>query len=114
MPEPGDVVTVDFVGATGIKRRPAVVVSSRLYHAHRPDVILAVLTTQVTTATTPTDYVLQDWAAAGLRRPSAFRAYLGMATPAAVHVIGHLSARDWGSVQACLTRALALPEPPSP
>ncbi len=31
MPEPGDVVTVDFVGATGIKPRPAVVVSSRLY-----------------------------------------------------------------------------------
>jgi len=114
MPEPGDVVTVDFVGATGVKRRPAVVVSSRLYHAHRPDLILAVLTTQVTTATTPTDYVLQDWAAAGLRRPSAFRAYLGMATPAAVHVIGHLSARDWGSVQACLMRALAIPETPSP
>ena len=114
MPEPGDVVTVDFVGATGIKRRPAVVVSSRLSHAHRPDVILAVLTTQVTIATTPTDYVLQDWAAAGLRRPSAFRAYLGMATSAVVHVIGRLSARDWGSVQACLTRALAIPEPPSP
>jgi hypothetical protein len=37
----------------------------------------------------------------------------GMATPAAVHVIGHLSARDWGSVQACLTRALAIPEPPN-
>src|SRR5919108_4650221 len=69
MPEPGDVVTVDFVGATGVKRRPAVVVSSRFYHAHRPDLILAVLTTQVITATAPTDYVLQDWAAAGLRRP---------------------------------------------
>lgn len=114
MPEPGDVVTVDFVGATGIKRRPAVVVSSRLYHAHRPDVILAVLTTQVTTATTPTDYVLQDWAAAGLRHPSAFRAYLGMATSSAVHVIGRLSARDWGSVQVCLLRALAMPESPHP
>jgi hypothetical protein len=38
----------------------------------------------------------------------------GMATPAAVHVIGHLSARDWGSVQACLTRVLAIPEPPNP
>ena len=83
MPEPGDVVTVDFVGATGVKRRPAVVVSSRLYHAHRPDLILAVLTTQVTTVTAPTDYVLQDWAAAGLRRPLAFCAYLDMATPAA-------------------------------
>jgi mRNA-degrading endonuclease toxin of MazEF toxin-antitoxin module len=114
MPEPGDVVTVDFVGATGVKRRPAVVVSSRLYHAHRPDLILAVLTTQVTTATAPTDYVLQDWAAAGLRRPSAFRAYLGMATLAAVRVIGHLSAHDWGNIQACLMQALAIPEAPSP
>ena len=37
----------------------------------------------------------------------------GMATPAAFHVIGHLSARDWGSVQACLTRALAIHEPPN-
>ena len=62
----------------------------------------------------PPDIDQQDWAAAGLRRPSAFRTYLGMATPAAVHVIGHLSARDWGSVQACLLRALAIPEPPSP
>jgi mRNA interferase MazF len=114
MPEPGAVVTVDFVGATGIKWRPAVVVSSRLYHAHHPDVILAVLTTQVTSATTPTDYVLQDWAAAGLRRPSAFRAYLGIAASFAVHVIGRLSARDWSNVQTCLLRALAMPEPPNP
>ena len=113
MPEPGDVVTLDFVGATGVKRWPAVVVSSRLYHAHRPDLILAIPTTQVMTATAPTNYALQDWAAAGLRRPSAFRAYLGMATPAAVHVIGHLSARDWDSVQACLMRALAISEVPS-
>jgi mRNA interferase MazF len=93
MPNPGDVITVDFIGAAGVKRRPAVVISSALYHAHRPDLILAVLTTQTTTATTPTDYLLQDWTSAGLHRPSAFRAYFGMALPAAVQVIGHLSAR---------------------
>jgi mRNA interferase MazF len=44
MPEPGDIMTVDFPGATGVKRRPAVVVSSPLYHTHRPDVILGVIT----------------------------------------------------------------------
>jgi mRNA interferase MazF len=75
VPDPGDMVTVDFVGATGVTRRPAVVVSSALYHAHRPDLVLAVLTTQVATATAPTDYILQDWSAAGLYHPSAFRAY---------------------------------------
>ena len=40
MPDPGDVVTVDFMGATGVKRRPAVVVSSERYHQHRPDLVL--------------------------------------------------------------------------
>ena len=95
MADPGDVVTVDFLGATGPKRRPAVVVSSALYHQHRPDLVLGVLTSQVSRATTPLDYLLQDWASAGLRQPSAFRAYFGMATPTAVRVIGHLSARDW-------------------
>jgi mRNA-degrading endonuclease toxin of MazEF toxin-antitoxin module len=56
MPDPGDVVTVDFVGATGTKRRPAVVVSSTLYHQHRPDLVLGVLTSQAARATTPLDY----------------------------------------------------------
>lgn len=113
MPDPGEVVTVDFVGATGAKRRPAVVVSSALYHLHRPDLVLAVLTTQVTTATTPTDYVLQDWARAGLHQPSVFRAYFGMAMPSAVRVIGRLSERDWHGIQTRLTRALAITSPPN-
>jgi mRNA interferase MazF len=30
---PGDVVVVDFPGVMGIKRRPAVVVSSDTYHS---------------------------------------------------------------------------------
>lgn len=114
MPDAGDVVTVDFVGATGAKRRPAVVVSSSLYHQHRPDRVLGVLSSQVLRATTPLDYVLADWADAGLRQPSAFRAYFGMATPAAVRVIGHLSARDWEGVQACLRRACSFRASPEP
>ncbi len=106
MPEPGDVVTVDFVGATGLKRRPAVVVSSRLYHKHRPDLILAVLTSQVSDARSPTDYILQDWREAGLHRPTAFRSYLGMAVRGAVRPVGRLSDRDWQEVHARLAVAL--------
>ena len=109
MPRAGDVVLTDFVGTTGVKRRPAVVVSAELYHAHHPDVVLSVLTSQLSGATTPTDYVLQDWPAAGLHAPSAFRAYLGTYAASAVKVIGHLSARDWQEVQARLKRALAVP-----
>ena len=53
MPRPGAVVTVDFPGVTGVKRRPAVVVSTATYHTTRPDVILAVETSQVTAANAP-------------------------------------------------------------
>ena len=43
MVKAGDVVTVDFPGAAGLKRRPAVVISTDEYQRHRPDVIVAVV-----------------------------------------------------------------------
>jgi len=104
---PGDVVTVTFTGATGRKRRPAVVVSSDEYHAVRPDLILGVLTSNVGAATSSTDHILHDWSSAGLRQSSAFRCYLGMATPAQVQLIGHLSDRDWDAVRACVRKSFA-------
>ena len=108
MPRAGDIVLVDFVGATGVKRRPAVVVSTDTHHAHRPDVVLCLLTTHLAAATAPTDYILQDWAAAGLHAPSVFRVYIGMALAGDAQVIGHLSDRDWQGVQARLRVALAV------
>ena len=107
MPSPGDLVTVDFPGATGTKRRPAVGVSSDAYHSERPDLILGILTTNLASATASTDYALQDWTAAELHAPSAFRSYFGMALPDNVHVIGHLSDHDWQAVKDCVKRAFA-------
>jgi mRNA interferase MazF len=107
MPRPGDVVTVDFSGATGIKRRPAIVVSSDVYHAERPDVVLGVITSNVSNATSSTDYLLADWSTSGLKKPSAFRSYFAMALPGNVRVIGHVSDRDWQSIRERVHRALA-------
>lgn len=105
---PGDVVVVDFPGVTGIKRRPAVVVSSDRYHASRPDVVLGVLTSNITRANAPTDYILGDWAAAGLARPSAFRSFF-VTVPAGEAVrVGRLSDQDWAAVQDCLKIAFAV------
>jgi mRNA interferase MazF len=108
MAEPGDVVSVDFPGALRVKRRPAVVVSSETYHTTRPDVILGLLTSRTSEATGPTDYVLEDWAEAGLHGPSAFRAFLATLPAASVSVIGHLSDRDWHEVQVRLGVAVSL------
>ena len=103
----GDVVTVDFPGATGLKRRPAVIVSTDAYHKQRPDVILGLITSNVTASSTDFDHILQDWSVAGLNVPSAFRSYFGMAIPAHIRKIGRLSDRDWSAIKACLVRALA-------
>lgn len=109
MPTPGDVVFAPFPGADGVKDRPAVVVSSDLYHSVRPDVVLALLTSQVANAVQPTDYVLQDWLAAGLRLQSAFRCYFVTMDVREVYgQLGVLSARDWAEVQARLRLALAV------
>lgn len=108
MIEPGVVVTVDFARATGVKRRPALVISTALYHQTRPDIIIGVLTSQVTSAIQPTDYVLRDWAQAGLHRNTAFRTYLNTVPSTAVMEIGRLSQHDWEGVQHCLQLALAV------
>ena len=97
--KPGSVVVVNFPGATGIKRRPAIAVSSEIYHVERPDLILAVVNTQVANAIAKTDFILQDWQAAGLRKRSAVRIYLGTRPVDEITRIGDLSERDWIEVQ---------------
>ena len=89
---PGDVVVIDFPGVTGVKRRPTVVLSSPIYHASRPDLIVCLITSQ-TIASGPTDYGLQDWAQAGLRVLSVFRSFFATLPPA-THpaLVGHIAA----------------------
>lgn len=103
---PGDVVTVDFPGVTGIKRRPAVVLSSNTYHSIRPDVVVGLITSQ-TKGLGITDCDLRDWQTAGLRVSSVFRSFIvTLPRSANLVVIGRLSERDWKSVRACLKTAL--------
>jgi len=106
---PGDVILVDFPGVQGVKPRPGIVVSSVAYHLARPDVIVGLCTSKVTAATAPTDHTLQDWAAAGLMVPTAYRSFFATIPVREVHrVIGHLTARDWAEVQTRLRLALAV------
>jgi mRNA interferase MazF len=74
----------------------------------RPDAILGLLTGQVSVATAPTDYLLRDWQASGLRAPTAFRTFLiTLPREDLIAVIGHLSDHDWSVVQARLRLAIA-------
>jgi len=104
---PGDLVSVDFPGITGIKRRPGVVLSSVTYHAIRPDIIVGLITSQIR-GLGATDYILQDWAASGLRVISTFRSFI-VTLPVSANIvrIGQLSERDWKAVRNCLKMAFA-------
>lgn len=104
----GDVVVLDFPGVTGVKRRPAVVLSSDVYHGARPDIVVGLITSQTSAALGHTDYALRDWAAAGLRVPSAFRSFFATLPPSANPVVvGTLSGRDWKAVRQRVKAALA-------
>ena len=104
-----DVIITDFPGVTGVKRRPAVVISNVDYHTTVGDVILGAVTTNLTIAITPTDHLIADWIEAGLRRPSAFRSFLvTLPRSKILAVIGALSSSDWQEVKACVRKAIAV------
>ena len=99
--KPGDVVVCAFPGADTTKTRPAVVLSTELYHHHRPDIIVGLVTTQSPVELTPTDCELRDWRQAGLRQPSFFRLFPVTLMQREVRLIGRLSESDWTSVRKC-------------
>lgn len=67
----GDVVLVSFVFSeeTGVKRRPAVIVSSDAYHRGREEAIIAAITSR-TDRVLVGDHLITEWREAGLLFPS--------------------------------------------
>ena len=109
MIDPGTVVIVYYVGIRETKNRPNVVISTALHQTTQHDAVVGLLTGNLSQARGPTDYILQDWATAGLRRPSAFCVFLSTKPLSDVlSVIGKLTDRDWQEVQARLRLALAV------
>ena len=66
-----DVVLVDFIFSdeSGVRRRPAVVISSDAYHNGRNEAIIAAITSQVERILVG-DYLINSWKEAGLLFPS--------------------------------------------
>ena len=97
--KPGDIVIATFSGAQSAKTRPAVVLSTTLYHDHRPDVILGLITSKQIDALCPTDYEIRDWRAAHRNAPSTFRLYVSTRFRRDVHVVGRLVETDWQEIR---------------
>ena len=106
--EPGDVVVVDFPGVKGIKRRPAVVVSTSDYHQSKRDIIIGAITSQIPDNPGNHDWILTDWESAGLHQPSAYKSFLVTLPSSSAIKIGRLSSMDWQSIQSCLSKSIEL------
>lgn len=72
----GDVVLVSFpfTDARGEHLRPALVISTREYHAGCADCIVAMITSRIEAPRRPGDHLVQGWEASGLLHPSVVRA----------------------------------------
>lgn len=106
--KPGNVVIADIPGIVESKKRPAIVVSSDLYHADRPDLVLAIVSSRVDKATSKTDHIVQDWSEAGLVKPSFVRMFLYSVVATKAIPIGALSSPDWEEVQNRLQMSLEI------
>ncbi len=109
----GDVLLIPFpfTDLSATKTRPAVVVSSTVYQSVRPELLLAYVSSQISKATAPVDYILNDWQSAGLLKPSFVRPKIAAIEPSLiVHQVGQLSAQDMVEVERRLRVAMALPQ----
>lgn len=90
----GDVVLVPFpfTSQTVLKKRPAVVVSSRAYNLAKPDVVVMAITSQLRPSPAFGEVWVGGWQVAGLLKPSAVKPVF--ATLEQRLVLRHLGALD--------------------
>jgi mRNA interferase MazF len=66
-------VPFPFTDQSASKRRPAVVISNRVYNKARPDVVLMAVTSQLRPAPALGEVWIAHWQPAGLLKPSAIK-----------------------------------------
>jgi len=107
----GDVVLVPFPFSERLvtKKRPAVVVSSNAYHRASRDVIIAQITSKLTTPPRPGDHRIVAWQDAGLVTPSLARAKLATLHSALIlRRLGTMPRPDMRAIDRRLAAALSL------
>ena len=105
----GDVVLVPFpfTDQSAVKKRPAVVVSSKAYNISRQDLIILAITSQIGRPLAFAEADVADWKTAGLIKPSIFKSVVTTIEQGKIiRVLGRLSARDDQTLHAMIARML--------
>lgn len=106
----GDVVLVGFVFSdhSGVKVRPALVVSSVAYHRRRQEVIVAAITSN-TNRRLLGDHLITDWQGAGLLFPSIVTGIVRTVKGTMLErKLGSMALQDMAGVDRQLRRILSL------
>lgn len=112
----GDVVLVDFPfsASSGSKKRPALIVQCDHNNGRLQDTIVAIVTSNVTTAHEPTQHLIDpshpDWTASGLRLPSVVKCehLYTFSQKRILRIIGQLSPATMLEINDCLKASLEL------
>ena len=105
-----DVVLVDvvFSDGSGVKKRPALVISSKEYHLNRQEVIIAAITSNIRRALVG-DTKLKKWEEAKLLFPSLVTGIIQTVKSDMIdRKIGVLEKQDFRQVQKNLNRVLEI------
>lgn len=103
----GDVVVVKilFSDQSAAKPRPAVVISNSAYHSHKPDIIIASITSDLKMNEAVGEFVLSDRQRAGLNVSSRVKAFVSTIDPRLVkYGIGKLGDTDMQSLRTMLQK----------
>ncbi len=93
----GEVILVPFpfTDQSGVKQRPAVIISSSAYQAAKPDLLIMAITGQVRMPLGFGEALIQDWQTAGLLKPSVLKPVMTTIEQRLVRrSMGTLSTRD--------------------
>jgi len=103
----GDVVLVPFpfTSQTASKKRPAIVVSSLVYNAAKPDVVVMAITSQLRAGAG--EVAVQEWKAAGLLKPSVIKpVFATLEQSLVIRQLGALHAADKEALRQAIARTL--------
>lgn len=106
----GDVVLVNFVfpDETGIKRRPALMLSTDAYQQGRKEVIVAAVTSN-TRRVMIGDHLISDWKGAGLLFPSTVTGIIRTVKQAMIdRRLGTITSKDLQAIEQNLRQVLEL------
>ncbi len=106
----GDVVLVSFIftDETGVKQRPAVIISSDVYHQQRQEVIISAITSKIGQILVG-DHLINDWREGGLLFPSVATGIIRTIKQSMItHKLGIMSRDDLKEIDKQLSIALGL------